>query len=353
MTEVYPKVSVVVINARDKEWLGKCLDSLVETDYPVFEIVVVDCQTPEIEKWVAEHYESVRLFPFKEDIGPSASHNVGVAEADPSSRYLAFVDNDTIVDSCWLKELISVMRKDETIGIAQAKILKLGREDRLDHTGLAIDTLGTWCTTLNMKEENFKEVLEVFAASLAGCIVKHEVFNEVGGFDDDYFIYDDDTDFCWRARLLGYRVVFIPSAMVIHSGQIAKGVKPRKLFHGVKNRGYTLLKNLELKNLWWRMCVYYVVMSLCALTFVALFKPGEAHATLRGLAEMITNFRKIWRKRLKVQTTRRVKDEALFERKLLRKDMWATLLYLRNVAPVAVVGKEGSSPTDKQRHQTG
>jgi len=122
-----------------------------------------------------------------------------------------------------------------------------------------------------------------------------------------------------------------------HSGQIAKGVKPRKLFHGVKNRGYTLLKNFELGNLWWRMYVYYVVMSICALAFVSFLKPGQALASLRGLADMIVNFKEIWQKRVKIQSSRRVSDKELFLRKLLRKDVWATLSYLRNVAPVAIV----------------
>ncbi|UCC33243.1 MAG: glycosyltransferase family 2 protein [Candidatus Bathyarchaeota archaeon] len=337
MTEDYPEVSVIVINARDRKWLGKCLGSLVKTDYPNFEMIVVDCQTPGIEEWIAANFEDVRLVHLEEDIGPSASHNIGVAKAVRSSRYLAFLDNDTVVEPNWLKELIKVMQNDEKIGIAQAKILKMGKEDRLDHTGLAIDTLGTWCTTLNMKEENFNEISEVFAASLAACIVKREVFDEVGGFDEDYFIYDDDTDFCWRARLLGYRVVFVPTARANHSGQIAQGVKPRKLFHGVKNRGYTLLKNYELGNLWWRICIYYVVMLLCGITFALLLDLGKAHASLRGLTDMLVNLRKIWRKRMGVQSSRRVKDRDLFERRLLRKDLWATLLYLRNVAPVAVV----------------
>ena len=337
MTEDYPKVSVVVINARGKEWLGKCLKSLVKTDYPDFETIVVDCQTPQIEEWIAERFKGVKLVHLEEDIGPSASHNVGVAKADPSSEYLAFLDNDTTVEPSWLKELIKIIHNDKETGIVQAKILKMGRENLLDHTGLAIDTLGTWCTTLNMKEENFNEVLEIFAASLAACIVKRDVFNKAGGFDDDYFIYDDDTDFCWRARLVGYKVVFVPSARVSHSGQIAKGVKARKLFHGVKNRGHTLLKNFELGNLWWRMYVYYVVMSLCALAFVSLLKPGQALASPKGLADMIVNFKKTWQKRVKIQSSRRVSDKELFLRKLLRKDVWATLSCLRNVAPVAIV----------------
>ncbi len=341
MIEDYPKVSVIIINARDKKYLRKCLEALIETDYPDFEIIVVDCQTPKIEEWIAQNFEDVKLAHFEEDIGPSASHNVGVTNSDPSSRYLAFLDNDTTVESGWLKDLIKAIHDDKKMGIAQAKILKMGVKHLLDHTGLAIDTLGTWYTTLNIKEENFNEVLEIFAASLAACVVKRDVFNKVGGFDDDYFIYDDDTDFCWRARLLGYSVVFVPSARVSHSGQIAKGFQPRKLFHSVKNRGYTLLKNYELGNLWWRMGIYYVIMSLCVLAFVFLLKPGQALASFRGSADIIVNFRKIWQKRIRVQSRRCVSDKKLFEQKLLRKGASATLSFFRNEALPSIVRKSG------------
>ena len=83
--------------------------------------------------------------------------------------------------------------------------------------------------------------------------------------------------------------------------------------------------------------MYYVVMPLCALAFVSLLKPGHALASLKGLADMIVNFKKMWQKRVKIQSSRRVSDKELFLRKLLRKDVWATLSHLRNVAPVAIV----------------
>ena len=116
-----------------------------------------------------------------------------------------------------------------------------------------------------------------------------------------------------------------------------KGGEAKETVPWGQEQGYTLLKNFELGNLWWRMYVYYVVMSICALAFVSFLKPGQALASLRGLADMIVNFKEIWQKRVKIQSSRRVSDKELFLRKLLRKDVWATLSYLRNVAPVAIV----------------
>jgi len=333
-------VSVVVINARETKHLEKCLKGLVQTDYPNFEIMVVDCQTPQMEKWIAERFKDVKLVHYEYDIGPSASHNVGAAKANATSKYVAFLDNDTVVEPRWLKELIKVGEEDERKGVAQVKILRMDDEERLDHTGLAIDALGTWSTTFNMREKAFSRVFEIFAASFAACIVRRDVFNEVGGFDEDYFIYDDDTDFCWRTRLLGYGVIFVPSAKACHCGQIAKGLSPRRLYHSVKNRICTMLKNYEQRNLWQRICIFYILTLLSAFGFILLLKPEQAFALLKGLAYPILNLKTVWRKRLTVQIRRRVSDKELFQKGLLRRDVYPTVLDVINKVALMIFGKQ-------------
>lgn len=336
MSKSHPKVSVVVINARGTENLEKCLMSLAKTDYAEAEILVVDCQTSQIEDWIASRFKNVKVIHLARDIGPSASHNVGAEEADPKSKYITFLDNDTVVEPAFLKQLTRVLEEDEKIGIAQAKILKTNEEDLLDHTGLAIDTFGTWKTTFDMKEKYFDRVFEIFAASSAACIVRRKVFNEVGGFDSAFFIYDDDTDFCWRTRLLGYKVIFVPLARVHHSGDIKKGLHPKRLYHSAKNRVCSMLKNYELKNLWQRVFMYYVLLLLCAYLFELMLKPTHAHALLKGLTYPILNLQTIWSKRLMVQTRRRISDSKLFKRKLLRNDVYPTLQDVLNKAVLTI-----------------
>ncbi len=336
MSKSYPRASVVVINVRGTEKLEKCLESLVKTDYPDYEILVVDCQTPQMEKWIASRFKDVRVIHFTRDIGPSASHNVGVKEANRESKYVAFLDNDTVVEPTFLKHLVKVLEDDKKIGVAQAKILKITDEERLDHTGLAIDALGTWSTTFDMRAKDFDRVFEIFAASSAACIVRRRVFDEVEGFDEEFFIYDDDTDFCWRSRLLGYRVVFVPGARVLHEGEIKKGLHPRRLYHSAKNRVYTMVKNYELKNVWQRLFMYYVLLVLCALVFGLLLKGKHTSALFKGLAYPIVNLHAVWNKRLRVQTRRRVSDNALFGQKLLRNDMYPTLLDVLNKAELTI-----------------
>jgi hypothetical protein len=278
-----------------------------------------------LSKWIKEFFPKVKAIHYDNDIGPSASHNVEKQAIDPNSRYLAFLDNDAYVTENWLIELLKVMEKDENIGVAQAKIVLMKSNQRLDHGGMSLDALGTWHTTRNMKASELKNVFEIFAASSAACIVRREAFDEAGGFDPDYFIYDDDTDFSFRIRLLGYKIVYVPSAVVIHEGEIARSLNPKKLYHGVKNRTCTMLKNYELKNAWWRFSLYTTLMFLTGIGLAWAKRIEEAKATFKGVAYPIINIKKIWIKRIRIQRNRRVKDHALFQNGLLRNDIRPTL----------------------------
>lgn len=327
----FPKVTASVTNVRGTDFLEQCLQALIKTDYPDLEIIVVDCQTPQISEWVNSHFPSVKVAHFDKDIGPAASHNVGAEKADPNSKYIAFLDNDALVEPNWLKECVKLMERDEKIGILQPKILITGSEEHLDHVGLALDALGTWSSLFYAKEKDHREVLDIFAASLATCVLRRTVFDLVAGFDESYFIYDDDTDFCWRTLLLGYRIVFFPSVKTYHRGQVTKSMTPKRLYHSTKNRVYTMLKNYEWANLWTSV-LFYALSLLTAFALMLLLKLDLAAAMIKGLASPISNFKSVWQKRQNIQASRKASDRSLFERRLLRKDIYPTVLDVKRKA---------------------
>jgi GT2 family glycosyltransferase len=328
----FPKVSVSITNVRGTDLLERCLRALIKTEYPNFEIIVVDCQTARISEWIHSRFPSVKVVHFENDIGPSASHNVGAEKTDPNSKYIAFLDNDAVVEPSWLKECVRLMEKDEKIGIVQPKILIIGSEEHLDHVGLALDALGTWNSLFYEKERNYSEILDVFAASLATCLVRRKVLDLAGGFDESYFIYDDDTDFCWRILLLGYHIVFFPSAKAYHRGQVTKSLTPKRLYHSTKNRVYTMLKNYELANLWTKSILFYTLSLLTASALVLLLKFELAAAMVKGLASPISNFKDVWLKRQSIQASRKISDKSLFERGLLRRNIYPTVLDVKRKA---------------------
>lgn len=330
--QCFPKATVSITNVRGTDFLEKCLRASIKTDYPDFETIVVDCQTPQISEWVQRRFPSVKVVHFENDIGPSASHNVGASKADPNSKYIAFLDNDALVEPDWLKECIELMERNEGIGIVQPKILIIGSEEHLDHVGLALDALGTWDSLFFAKEKNYSEAFDIFAASLATCVIRRRVFDAIGGFDESYFIYDDDTDFCWRTLLLGYHIVFYPLVKAYHKGQVTKSLTSKRLYHSTKNRVYTMVKNYDSTNLWTRSFLFYLLSLLTAFSLMLLLKFELAAAMIKGLASPILDLKSVWQKRQKVQNSRKVSDQEIFERRLLRKDIYPTVLDVKRKA---------------------
>jgi len=341
-----PSVSIIIVNFNGKEFLRRCLASLLTTNYPNFEIILVDNASTDgslelIGKLFGSH-SRVKVVKNSENLGHAEGCNVGAKVA--KGKYLVFLDSDTeikaydcisennerlCVPQNWLSELVRVMEGNESIGIAQAKMVLAKNIHSLDYTCMAIDALGTWHATYGLKEDELKENFEILAASSGCCIVRREVFEKAGGFDSDYFIYDDDTDFSLRTRLLGYEVILVPSAVIVHRGGVLRGINRRTVYHSAKNRVCTMLKNYELRNLWWRFLVLCFLMSMVSVGFLFLKKFDEAKATVKGLLNSITSFRKIWIKRLLVQSKRRIRDAELVKKGLIRNDVRSTLQDLR------------------------
>jgi GT2 family glycosyltransferase len=321
-------VSVVVVNFNGGVLLRQCLGSLLGTDYPDFEVVVVDNASmdgslEEVEKCFGVD-SRVRFVRNSENLGHAEGCNVGARMT--TGRYIVFLDSDTEFRAAnWLLELVRVMDDDKGVGLAQAKLVLAEDEECLDYVCVGVDALGTWAATYGLREEGLRENFEILAASSGCCIVRREVFDEAGGFDSDYFIYDDDTDVSLRVRLLGYRVLLVPSAVVVHRGGVLRGLNSGTLYHSSKNRVRTALKNYELRNVWWRFSVLSFFTFVVSAGFVVMRKIDEAEATFRGLLSSLRDFRGIWRKRLRFQSKRRIRDYELVNKGLVRNDFRSTL----------------------------
>lgn len=350
----HPLVSIIIVNYNGKELLRRCLASVLTTNYPNFEIILVDnASTDGSVKLIERSFGSsphLRIVKNHENLGHAEGCNIGARVS--RGKYFVFLDSDTEIKNQygltnffhstknWLMNLVEIIEDDESIGLAQAKIVLAKNNRLLDNTGIAVDALGTWHTTYGLEEEKFKEVFEILAALSGGCIVRSKVFHEVGGFDPDYFIYDDDTDLSLRARLLGYKIVFVPSAVIVHHGEPTRPLTPEKLYHSAKNRICTMLKNYELRNLWWRFLALNLVICMVSIGFFVVNRPNRAQAVMRGLFYPLKNFKRIWKKRLGTQLKRRIRDVKLINKGLIRNDIQSTAQDLKlRVKPAILTSK--------------
>lgn len=307
-----PKVSVVIINAKGIKLLNDCLKYLLRTNYPNFEVIVVDCLTDGIEEFIKNNYPSVKVVHFEHDIGASESHNLGVKFSDPQSKYVAFLDNDTKVDPEWLSELIRVLERDESIGAAQSMLLLADQTDKIDGAGDFVDIYGRPQRPrgrLQPYYNQFSTIENIFSPRGAAMIVRKDVYDKVGGFDRDFFIFYDDVDFGWRVWLAGFRVVLIPKSKVYHwSGATTKASHFAE-FHLFKNKYSMIIKNFETKNLRF-LILNALIDSFSAIYRILYFRDVLVLiARFKAALWILKNLRHLWNKHIYIQyKVRRVSD---------------------------------------------
>ncbi len=325
-----PLVSVVVVNYKSLETLLRCLDSLLKTTYPNFEVIVVDSMTEGIEEALSKlNDRRVKLVHFDRDVGAAASHNIGVLASSPEAEYIAFLDNDTVVEPDWLSRLVETISSDPRIGAVQAKVVSQNNPGKMDHTGLGMDSVGTWLTSYGWDHSVFSEPMVIFTASSAAMLTRKDAYLEVWGFDDTYFIYDDDTDYSWRLRLRGYEVVFDPRAVVFHEDKLEKRVSFEKLYFGYRNRLLNLVKNVEGLGMAARLMLALYLGYINAVLLALAGRGKEAMAYCLASLNVLKRLRRYTRVRKLVAGLRRVGDRELEKRGFTSRGLYATILMTR------------------------
>jgi hypothetical protein len=317
-----PLVSIVIVNYNGKEFLRECIDSVLHSLYPNFEIIVVDNGSKDGSQNFIQSLPkkfSVIKFIFNEiNVGPAKARNQALEIA--KGKYVAFIDNDTRVDPNWLINAIKVFESDLTIGACQCKLILEGTNNIIDSVGEYLWQYGFLVHIVTPGEEKdigkYDKIFEVFAAKSAGMIARKDVLDKTGYFDEDYFIYMEESDLCWRIWLQGYRVVLIPNSIVYHKFGTSSVILREKInyltkFHGTKNHILTLIKNLELKNLFKILPIHVLLWIGISFFFLFRRRQNEAKWILDGILWNIRNYKKVKEKRERVQKSRIVSDQEI------------------------------------------
>jgi len=318
-----PLVSIIINNHRGTENLQRCLSSLVKSDYPRIEIVVVDCLTEGIEGWIRERFPETKVIHFNHDVGSPAQFNAGLVATNRKSKYIVFMDNDVETDEEWLRPLVDAMECNPTVGAAQPKMLKMHAKGEVDSVGCFLDPIGyphRHSFVLKKNNTEFNEASEIFYAETATMMMLRDILKMIPDpkqpFDSDYFIHWHDIDLSWRIWLAGYKVVVVPKSIVYHKRGISGGLlrlSRRHMFFNTRNKMMTLIKNYSLTSL-----VKYlpVLMAFEVVRGIALlnYRPDHSRGAIAGHIWVLRNLRTVWRKRLEVQRlVRKVPDSTVID----------------------------------------
>ncbi|OGM02416.1 hypothetical protein A2115_03060 [Candidatus Woesebacteria bacterium GWA1_41_8] len=347
--KVYPLVSVVVPIFNAEDFVIRTIRSILTTDYPNFEVVVVDdCSTD--DSWVKLNNSfsknpKARLFQNKKKLLAAGSRNKGAKLS--KGKYIALLDHDVEVDKAWLKEAVGVFERHPDAGAVQSIVLDIKRRKIIQHAGIKIQSYLGWVISLGFGkdiEEYSPKEKEVFADA-TGIIFKKEVWKQIGGFDEDLAINVDDWDFNWRIWLYGYKQYLVPKSLTYHWSK-KQSTRDRWIkrfwweFHFAKVP-WLFIKNYEIKNLIIHLPIYLSVNLFRGMVNLVRLNPSPLLAFCYASGWTLVNLGKLLNKRRTTQNRRRIADSYLLTK--LMDNEFIHSYFLRHWLPVVGHGRKMST----------
>lgn len=300
-------MTVIIPNWNGKYLLEPCLESLYRQEFEDFETIVVDNGSADDSvSFIEKHFPQVRVIRFESNTGFSRAVNAGIAAAD--SPYVALLNNDTVVDPLWLKELLGALQADPRAGSAASKILFFSDPTSVNSAGDEFSWFGVaYQRRLRHGDADlFDEPRYVFSACAAAALYRRELFEEIGLFDESFFAYHEDVDLGFRAQLAGYRCLFMPKAIVYHKHQKTSSRIPRLLVYlNQRNKYFVLIKNFPTKL--FLLCLPMIALHEVSCFIKALFR-GNIHVYCHALYDVVKHLPQVLRCRRQIQGHRVVGD---------------------------------------------
>lgn len=219
------KVAVVVLNYKVKDFTIRCVRSLLKSTYPV-EIIVVDNNSGDSIDQVIAKYPQVIFIQNSINSGYTGGNNLGIKEALKRGADGVFILNpDTEISPTCIQSCIKVV-ETEAAGIIGPKILFPDRQ-KIWYAGGIFDSANVLGTHRGVDEPDhgqYDQIEETDYVSGAAMFIKKEVFEKVGYFDERYFLYYEDSDYCLRAKSAGYQMIYNPQAVVYHHNARSTGL---------------------------------------------------------------------------------------------------------------------------------
>lgn len=306
----WPLVSVVMSNYNGVilNLLNESLSSILNNSYPNLEVILIDNNSSDKSiSFVKKKFaKSPRFKLIQNHINMySLGLNLGVKNAE--GKYIAFFNNDIIVEKDFFQKIIGFLEKRPEVVLAQGKLVSYYNPKIIDSAGETMDKFGN-PTTLGQGLEasrNYNETMEILSVSGSCSIMRKSAIEKVGYFDDDYGIGYEDLDLALRVWLKGYKVIYYPKSLAFHkraATDLSPMVRAIVRWHFNKNRLATLIKNYPFSFLIVNLPITILIYLLAGLWEIFLkrnFAIGITRFT--AILWMIDQFPTILRRRAVAQ----------------------------------------------------
>lgn len=299
----FEKVTVAVITYNGEHLLEECLSAIKSQDYSEYEIMVVNNNSTDGSvDLVREKFPEVKILQMKENRGPNPARNVAILKSDTS--YTLLVDDDAVLTPQCLRILMKTMKEYSNVAICNPRIVLYDDRTRIQYDGSRLYYIGAVIARNSGAsiQQASKTTIPVSVVSGLTMLVERDKALQIGLFDEDYFFGWDDADFSLRMTISGFKCLHVPQAVVYHKLK-KRGLS--KAFYQIRNRWYLILKCYSSRTLFllWPILLVYELGLLLFLTM-----KGVLFEYLKANFAVIKNFRKLMKKRRKVQALKNVSD---------------------------------------------
>ncbi len=268
----YPLVDIIILNWNGFKDTAECINSIKNISYNNYKIIVVDnasdCDAEKIEK---EFGNSVFLIRNECNLGFSGGNNIGIKYAlKDNPEYILLINNDTVVEKDFLDELICSANSALQAGIVGSVIGYFNDRERIWSANGIISKIRSSGFTRKFNKNINSITLDESCTFLSGCcfLIKKNVIEEIGLLDENYFLYLEDVDFCWRVCKAGYKIVLSAKSRIYHKVNVStkKNNQLLPLYYTTRNRLYFSEKNL---GYWHYIFYFFLIISLSIKTLLS------------------------------------------------------------------------------------
>lgn len=299
--------AIVILNWNGKKLLETFLPSVVAHTQNANIYLADNASTDDSVNYVKRSFPTIKIIQNKTNEGYAKGYNLALKtiEAD----VFCLLNSDIEVTKNWLEPIVKAFKKDTETAIIQPKLLDYKNKDYFEYAGAAggfIDKFGyPYCrgrifNTIEKDYGQYNDIANIFWASGACFFIRKHVFESLKGFDERFFAHMEEIDLCWRAKNQGYKVKYVPDAVVYHvGGATLSHQNPQKTYLNFRNSLYLLTKNAK-QPLFPIIFIRLSLDGIAAIKFLFELKPRHTFSILKAHFSYY-NYLRIFLKERKVQ----------------------------------------------------
>jgi len=312
-----PLVSIIILNYNGIQHIEQCLKSVLNSNYENFEVIFVDnASTDGSYEYVVNtfgNYPRLKIIRNSSNLGFSGGNNIGIKYA--RGEYIVLLNNDTVVESDWLKNIIPVLEKHRDIALAQPVILYLHRPKIVQSMGFFVDKMlliaEPFGNMLNVEKLKNTCIIKGITFPHGACLfIRKDVLKKLGLFDPRIILYFDDCYWGMLAWLLGLNVAVITNSRIYHKGRATIDTMGNEfiVFHRTISKLAIILRLYPLKSLLFAFPSFFVIWPIFILYKILKKwkKMSILSAVFKAYSWSLNNFGYfvVWRKKIRKRNNR-------------------------------------------------